>query len=89
MLPILEGKPDGGGINSLSLAEVSCVSAATPLSWVSATGAIEPEAESAVLLSEPRSLLAAYSNSIWVVVLRRAWGQMKTKLPFKHAMLCV
>lgn len=89
MLPILEGKPDGGGINSLSLAEVSCVSAA-PLSWVSATDAIEPaKAESAALLSETRSLLAAYSNSIWVVVLRRAWRQIKTKLTLKHSMVHV
>lgn len=90
MLPILEGKPDGGGINSLSLAEVSCVSAATPVSWVSAADVLEPaKAESAALLSETRSLLAAYSNSIWVVVLRRACRQTENKLPLKHALVCV
>lgn len=73
MLPILEGKPDGGGINSLSLAEVSFVSAAIPLAWFSATDAREPaKVESAALISETKSLLSAYSNSIWVVVLRRA-----------------
>lgn len=53
MLPILEGKPDGEGIDSLSLAEVSFVSAAIPLSWVSATDARGPaEVESPALMSE-------------------------------------
>jgi len=81
MPPILEGKPDGGGINSLSLAEVSFVSAAIPLCWVSATDGRGPaKAESAALVSETKSLLSAYSNSIWVAVLRRAWRQIKTKL---------
>lgn len=91
MLPILEGKPDGEGINSLSLAEVSCVSAATPLSWVSAAAVTEAaRAESAVLLSGTRSLLAAYSSSICVVVLRRACRHKKqtNKLPLQHARVC-
>lgn len=90
MLPILEGKPDGGGINSLSLAAVSFVSAVTPLSWVSAADARGPgKVEPAALVSETKSLLSAYSNSIWVVVLRRACRQTESKLQLKHFLGCV
>lgn len=89
MLPILEGKPDGGGINSLSLAEVSFVSAVIPLSWVSAADARRPgKVDSAALMSETKSLLSAYSNSICVVVLRRAWRQTKNKLRLNHDLEC-
>lgn len=64
MLPILEGKPDGGG-SSFSLAEVPLVSVFIPISCPSATGVRGPGKEaSPVLVSEASSLLSAYSNSI-------------------------
>lgn len=89
MLPILEGKPVGGGINSLSLAEVSFVSAVIPLSWVSAADSGRPgKVDSAALTSETKSLLSAYSNSICVVVLRRAWRQTESKLQLNHFLEC-
>lgn len=75
MLPILEGKPDGGG-GSWSLAEAPLVSAFIPISCPSATGGRGPGKEpSPVLVSEASSLLSAYSSSICVVVLLRAWSE--------------
>lgn len=63
MLPILEGKPDGGG-SSFSLAEVVLVSAFIPLSCPSAAAGRGPaKAASPALVSEASSLLSAYSNS--------------------------